>query len=145
MGEGERLFFLSIGANSLTCKIIFFVIVTYQLAIATVKAAFLLQYRRCFPLPTLQRVCDILLSFVSLSGLAFALTVTITCIPVEGDWARLPPLKCINRPVFWFINAIVNVVTDVVIYCLPIPLLKTLPIVKFQKIALISVFSIGFL
>ncbi|KAH7237960.1 hypothetical protein B0J15DRAFT_353427, partial [Fusarium solani] len=125
-------------------KIIIFAIVTYQLAIATAKVAFLLQYRRCFPLPTLQRVCDILLSFVSLWGLASALTVIFTCIPVSLDWARLPPLQCMDRLVFWFLNATINIVTDIIIYCLPFPLLKTLPVQKFQKMALISLFSVGF-
>ncbi|KAH8744842.1 hypothetical protein F5883DRAFT_439541 [Diaporthe sp. PMI_573] len=130
--------------KTLIFKIMIFEMVTHHLAIATVKAAFLLQYRRCFPLPTLQRVCDILLSFVSLWGLASALVVIFLCIPVSLDWARLPPLQCADKLVFWFINATIHVVTDIIIYCLPIPLLRMLPIQNFQKIALVSVFSMGF-
>lgn len=144
MVEGENLILIH-KDNVLTYKLMVCNIVLYQLTLSAVKAAFLLQYRRCLPLPTLQRVCDILLVFVLLWGLASVLTVIFTCIPASLDWANPQPLQCINRLVFWYINSTINIVTDIVIYCLPIPLLKTLRVGKLQKAVLLGIFCIGFL
>jgi hypothetical protein len=46
---------------------------------------------------------------------------------------------------FWLAMGILNVVTDVFIFIMPLPLLKRLPLPTAQKAVLIGVFSLGFL
>lgn len=48
-----------------------------------------------------------------------------------------------NKTAFWFSNAALNIVTDVFIYAVPIPLIRRLQIAKKQKIALIFLFALG--
>jgi len=44
---------------------------------------------------------------------------------------------------FWFSNAALNITTDIMIFALPIPLLKQLQLPKRQKLGLIFVFTFG--
>jgi hypothetical protein len=46
---------------------------------------------------------------------------------------------------FWLSMGVLNVVTDVVIFILPLPLLQKLTLPTSQKMALIGVFSLGLL
>jgi hypothetical protein len=50
---------------------------------------------------------------------------------------------CINLMAFWFSNASFNILSDIAIIILPIPVLKDLNLPKKQKYGLILVFIMG--
>lgn len=110
------------------------------------KATFLLQYRRIFPLPSFQRICDVFLAFLVVWTLAGLVGGTTICLPLSKNWDPLDPIwGCEKRVWFWTGHGIVHVVTDVFIFMMPLPLLKTLPLPPLHKIILIGVFCLGFL
>jgi hypothetical protein len=106
---------------------------------------FLFQYRRVFPLPDFQRVCDIFLVFIVLWAVAGTIGAMLNCLPVERNWDPLASRDCAERTDFWMAMGALHVVTDVFILVLPLPLLKTLPLPKVQKGILMAVFSLGIL
>jgi hypothetical protein len=65
------------------------------------------------------------------------------CIPVASFWDQSIEGHCMDRLAFWFSNAALNITTDIMIFALPIPLLKQLQLPKRQKLGLIFVFTFG--
>ncbi|KAK4543354.1 hypothetical protein LTR36_005713 [Oleoguttula mirabilis] len=66
------------------------------------------------------------------------------CIPVAAFWdLDIAGAHCLSHEVVWFINAGINIITDISIAILPLSRLKQLNIAKRQKIALMVVFALG--
>jgi len=120
-------------------------LIIYQIAFSSIKVAFLLQYRRVFDLPNPRRICAYMIVFVGLFATSQVLVLLFGCIPIEKIWNPFIEAKCIDRITFWYVNAVVNLITDVAIFILPMPLVRILPLPFLQKMVLVSVFSIGFL
>jgi hypothetical protein len=67
-----------------------------------------------------------------------------SCTPVPFFWDKgIHGGQCINLMAFWFSNASFNIISDIAIIILPIPVLKTLNLPKKQKYGLILVFIMG--
>ncbi|OLN81893.1 hypothetical protein CCHL11_07044 [Colletotrichum chlorophyti] len=110
-----------------------------------IKAAFLLQYRRVFPLPQFQTLCTIFLVFICAFGISQVVTVCLTCVPFQSLFDPSIPGKCISVLDWWLIGSSISLVTDVAILVMPIPLLKTLPLAMKQKLVLMATFGLGIL
>lgn len=108
------------------------------------KSTFLLQFRRVFPLPGFQRLCNICLVFLAVWTVAGIVGGVTICLPLNWD-PREPIWTCEKRFWFWTGHGIVHVITDFLIFLMPLPLLKTLPLPPLHKIVLIGVFCLGFL
>ena len=65
------------------------------------------------------------------------------CTPVSYFWDKGIHGHCINQSAMWFSNAGVNILTDLAIIILPMPVLQRLNLAKKQKRALVVVFAIG--
>jgi hypothetical protein len=121
----------------------------YLCTVVVLKSAFLLQYRRVFPLPTFQRICDIFLGFLGLWLLAGLVTHFAICQPLHSQWdpkVAESGRSCRARYDFWLAMGIIHLVTDVVIFIMPLPIIRSLRLVRtFHKCVLTGVFSIGFL
>jgi len=73
------------------------------------------------------------------------LLITIfTCHPISKFWNSSLPGSCIPSLPFWYINAAGNILTDVTIFVLPLPALRSLNLHRNQKIVLLAIFSLGF-
>lgn len=117
----------------------------YHVSIMLLKSTFLLQFRRVFPLPTFQRLCDIFLAFLAVWGVAGIIGGATVCLPLSKNWDPHAPIwTCEKRFWFWMGHGIAHVITDILIFIMPMPLLKTLPLPPLHKFVLIGVFSLGF-
>jgi len=65
------------------------------------------------------------------------------CLPFEKLWTPAIPGHCINIKAFWTANPALNIVFDIVIFILPIPLLWGLKLPKRQRLGLVGVFALG--
>lgn len=74
-------------------------------------------------------------------GVVFA--QIFTCTPVEGAWRITVARHCIDQIKFYYGNAIANLLTDVIILCLPLPLIWRLNMSTRKKRALSGVFLLG--
>lgn len=88
------------------------------------------------------------LVFVAMWSISQLLIVIFTCTPIEAFWLGTKDQggvgTCMPNLPFWYINAAGNIVTDVMIFIIPLPALGGLNLRKQQKLALIGVFCLGF-
>lgn len=114
----------------------------YQVAFTSIKAAFLLQYRRAFALPYIQRLCDIFL------GILFLI---LTAMLISGGLILKQFLKLSFRPtkgdvLAWaYANVAVHLITNIVIFIFPLTLICQLRLAIMQKLGLIFSFGVGVL
>lgn len=54
---------------------------------------------------------------------SFIVTVAFTCRPVERSWNKKVPGTCINQMLFIYVNASANIVLDLLVVSLPIPVI----------------------
>lgn len=51
--------------------------------------------------------------------------------------------QCINRPPLYIATAVANIVTDVILFCLPVPMIVSLNMALTKKFGVLAVFSLG--
>lgn len=140
---------------------------TYQLGLTLTKISLLLQYWRVFVGTNIRRPIIIMAVVTILYGMRPPPTQHPLLFPFHGPLTKLPlgiwsicstlfmcaPIaffwnpalqgKCLNRHAIWFSNAAMNILTDFVIFILPMPVLRELHLPRRQKCALIGVFALG--
>ncbi|KAL9102359.1 MAG: hypothetical protein Q9163_002481 [Psora crenata] len=66
------------------------------------------------------------------------------CVPMAGFWhLHLKNAKCVNLSLFGVISGVLNFATDIMILCLPLPMIWSLNINKVQKASLTGIFMLG--
>ncbi|PLB50766.1 hypothetical protein P170DRAFT_474321 [Aspergillus steynii IBT 23096] len=117
----------------------------YALTLPTIKIALLVMYRRIFPTRTFLYAAIA----VGLVVLAWMVSVVIaqifTCSPVQGSWdlAVAGGPQCIDQLKFYYGNSVSNVLTDVAILCLPMPMIWRLNLSRPKKWAVTGAFLAG--
>lgn len=78
---------------------------------------------------------------------AMFFTTLFNCVPVEYFWNRQLPGggRCVDLLQFAYGNGITNLLLDVIVLCLPFPMLWRLQLNFRTKISLCFVFTLGFL
>lgn len=118
-------------------------IILYYAALGSIKIALLLQYRRLFA-DQLRGVMKWALIVIGLWSFGLVLVSIFTCHPIQGYWDKSIDAVCV--PNFqWYIHSAGNILSDIVIFALPIPVLWSLRLSAAYRLALIAVFCMGFL
>jgi hypothetical protein len=120
-------------------------IVIYNFATPLVKTSILLQYKRIFVSPTVQRVCKFALVFMILMAISFPLTLALSCIPVPRFWDSTIPGTCIDQNKADPIMGAFNILSDIFLLILPMPLVKSLQLPRKQRMMLYGVFGLSIL
>ena len=120
-------------------------IVVYNEAVCLVKISILLQYRRIFAGPIMQRLTMVGLVFISAWAVTLAFLLTLACIPVAKFWDASIEGRCLDNLTIWYVMAGVNLVTDFSIFSMPLPVIRNLQLPRQQKFLLMGVFGLGFL
>ncbi|KAH6682139.1 hypothetical protein F5X68DRAFT_263167 [Plectosphaerella plurivora] len=141
-GLGRHLIFLTPEQIEAYMKCFFISIVFYNVSLGAIKATLLLQYYRVFPLPTIRKVILVVGVIVGMWCVSQVLFIIFSCTPVSAFWTRQG--TCIPNLPGWHINAAGNIITDVVILILPLPVINSLTLGMRQKIILFGIFCIGF-
>ncbi|RDW91625.1 hypothetical protein BP5796_02790 [Coleophoma crateriformis] len=116
----------------------------YTTIIAIVKYSILAFYWRIFSVPSIRLPIQILVGIVTCWAIALWLVTIFQCTPVQGFWDLTIESNCtVNVTSFFFGNSIPNIFTDVALMVLPVPYIWRLQLVRAQKIALISIFTLG--
>ncbi|ROV94600.1 hypothetical protein VPNG_09203 [Cytospora leucostoma] len=117
--------------------------VIYVPALMTTKISILLLYRRIFPSHKFRMVLWCVGGFI----LAFAITGTFLqifqCIPIEAIWYTDLARRCVNISADYIAMGTINIVTDVVVLCLPMPQLWRLQMSRTRKAQLMGMFLLG--
>ena len=113
------------------------------MALTTIKLSIILLYRRIFPVPSLHKVIYYLTAYIVIWQIFQTLDSIFACDPVRGYWDHSLRAKCRDELVDIIIGGVQNIVTDVIILCLPMPILWTLQTSKQRKIQLTGLFALG--
>jgi hypothetical protein len=77
-------------------------------------------------------------------NLGSALVNLFSCNPIAKSWdLSITSGSCINRPIFYFANAGLNIGTDFIMIVLPVPMLWNLRLPMRQKAGLVGIFMAG--
>jgi hypothetical protein len=109
-----------------------------------IKISFMLQYRRIFPTPRMRKICDASVVAIVLWAIAQITLLALTCSPLTQVAPWMAPYCLPQRPI-WLFSASMNIVTDFIILCVPIPIIIRLHMSMKQKVILLFTFCIGFL
>lgn len=123
------------------------VAILYGLSYSLCKLSVTTQYMLIFQEVSIavKRTCQILLIVVLLSGLWATLGPAFACIPIDSFWRQDISGSCLSISRLYYSIAGLNLITDLAIFTTPLPSISKLNLQKQQKIALIFVFTLGFL
>lgn len=118
--------------------------VFWPFTIFFVKMSILLLYLRIFPIILFRRFDFLCIAFLTISLLVTTPMVIWQCKPFRAAWDySIDNPRCLKIATIAYANASINIITEVSILILPLPVLRTLHVSRRKKIALISVFSVG--
>ncbi|KAF4341556.1 integral membrane protein [Fusarium beomiforme] len=119
-------------------------VIVYNVAMCLVKIGILLQYRRVFAIPILQRLTFYGLVIMVAWTITIAFLNSLICVPVAKFWNSTLPGHCTDPLTVWYVMAGFNLVTDLAVFCMPLPVIGSLKLPRKQKVMLLAIFSIGF-
>ncbi len=115
----------------------------YNLALVLTKISIVFQYTRIFTQPKVVRMCRIIIGILIVYGTWTVFGSFFMCLPVAYFWDKSIDGHCMNQLAFWFSNAALNIVTDLMVFAFPMPLLKALQLPRNQKIGIMIIFAAG--
>ena len=122
--------------------------VIYALALTSVKISILALYLRALRYSYIPLITKILLVIVLLTHAWILASLFTVCVPLSAFWDRTQfnsgKVYCHKFDVYWS-HAGINIVTDFLIFVLPLTVLRKLKIGKRQRFALGGVFLLAFL
>jgi hypothetical protein len=98
---------------------------------------------RVFVGQRIRYACWSTIGFIIIYGIWTIISGIFTCVPVAAFWDVNIHGHCIAHKFLWFFNAAVNIVTDLTILILPMPVLSTLRLPLKQKVGLMFIFALG--
>ncbi|KAI7779770.1 integral membrane protein [Diaporthe eres] len=117
-------------------------IIIFYTDLGIVKVALLLQYRRLFA-AKIQRLIDWALGIVVVWTVIIVSMCDFTCWPIPGFWDKRIPAKCLPRYQY-IVQSVGNILSDWVIFALPLPLLWRMRASLWHRLSLIMLFCLGF-
>src|SRR6266511_3333345 len=109
----------------------------YTSCLMAIKMTFLLQYYRVLAIHKYRRIYIAAITIVGCWSLSQILVGIFICTPISGFWDQTVKATCIPNEPQWYANAAGNIVTDIAIFILPLPVLSSLNLARPQKVMLI--------
>ena len=117
--------------------------ILYAPTIGVVKISTLFLFARIFPSQKFKRMLWAVGVFVSTYSTIMIVTMIFQCRPLNRVWDPTVKAKCIDTSKVWIVMASMNVLTDFLILCLPLPQLWRLQMRRETKLQVMGIFSIG--
>jgi hypothetical protein len=115
----------------------------YDIALVTVKLGILALYHRVFIIPIFRKVVWGTAAFVIAWGIGITVTLGLVCRPIEAFWDSNVKGECLRLVDFTYFTNITNLITDIWIFLLPVPVIWHLQLQTKKKLLLSLIFSIG--
>lgn len=116
----------------------------YNAAQIVTKISFSVLYRRIFEQQAVRVAAYYLIVFLSVWGVAQSILVVFGCFPVavlNPAWKDF----CIKTIIVWYLTSIMNIVTDFIVFLLPLVAIRGLQLRIRQRLLIASLFGVGFL
>ncbi|TLD38069.1 putative alpha-galactosidase B [Venturia nashicola] len=117
----------------------------FVLASTFVKVSILVSYLRIAPEKSFfRKLVWVTFAIVVLAGVVFFALLWTQCFPISSYWNLFAPARdCIAEGPPLVVQTIINVITDFMIYVLPMPTLFYLKLPSAQRIGLMVLFGFG--
>ncbi|KAJ5686905.1 hypothetical protein N7536_009524 [Penicillium majusculum] len=115
----------------------------YDWAIASIKLSILGLYYRIFSTVVFRRVVIGTAVFILCWLAAMEIGLGLECIPIQSIWNSDVKGTCINLVAFSYFTNITNLITDIWVFLLPVPIILGLHINRRRKLEVAGVFAIG--
>lgn len=109
------------------------------------KLAMLCFFLRIFVQPSHRRACYILMGVLVASAVATFIANLTQCVPLEFAWGVEEGTgpHCFKQQLFWSLISLPNIITDLVMLVLPVPIICKIQLAWKDKIGLILTFATG--
>ena len=145
---GRHVLALSPSEIRQSLKLTYALEISYGTGIILVKLSILVLYRRIFPMGHVScawRACWWVLFVLSASMIVWIIPGIFQCRPIAFFWDQtISGGTCpVDRIPFFVSTSIINILSDISILVLPLPVLSKLQMGKSKKIGLIGLFLLG--
>ena len=116
----------------------------YVVAVALPKLSILSFYLRIFVKRPYKIVTFTLIGVIATHCFVEIITSTFQCTPVAFEWNKnIPGGRCFDQVAFYSWVTLPNIITDVIMLILPLPLVWSLNLPQNRKVGLTVVFLTG--
>ncbi|KAH7042161.1 hypothetical protein B0J12DRAFT_630222, partial [Macrophomina phaseolina] len=144
-GEGRAMREITFPMISRQLRWLWFSILFYSLGTGLAKLSILCQYLRVFVSRRTTIATWLTVIVVTAYTLEAIFLGIFSCVPVQKYWQRTLAGKCMDNPVYYYFNAAVNMLINLIIIAIPFPVLLRLNISNHNKYGMIIAFSFGFI
>ncbi|KAI1372871.1 hypothetical protein F4677DRAFT_431002 [Hypoxylon crocopeplum] len=123
-------------------KNLYIYMIFWSMGVFSVKVGILMFYWRVFHTKPFRISAIAVGSFSLFIFMTNFFTFTFQCTPVESFWKGTPE-DCIEQHVFYLASAIINVIGDVAVLALPLPVVWRLHTSRSKKLSLSFLFLLG--
>ncbi|KAI0018079.1 hypothetical protein F4780DRAFT_795424 [Xylariomycetidae sp. FL0641] len=119
-------------------------LVVYTITLLLIKTTFLCQFYRVFSLIQNMMMLYFAAMFVVIGwSIAQIFLAILTCNPPAATWDPTVKAKCLDINLLSYVSAAGTIITDLIVFLLPIPCLWKLNMVPAQKRAVLAAFMLG--
>ncbi|KAF3034920.1 hypothetical protein E8E12_006229 [Didymella heteroderae] len=115
----------------------------YDFALVFVKLGILAFYWRVFVHPVFRKVVLATAAFIIAWGIGITITLFLVCRPLRAYWDRTVEGTCLTIVTFTYFTNISNLITDIWIFLMPVPMIWHLQLQTKKKLLLSLIFCIG--
>ncbi|OLE56102.1 MAG: hypothetical protein AUG51_00015 [Acidobacteria bacterium 13_1_20CM_3_53_8] len=116
----------------------------YIVSISCIKVSILLFYKRLFQSRRFTQIVYVVVAIVVMWGFAFFFAHMFAVWPIASRWDHnMSIIWIINAGQYWISNSASDVITDFIILCLPLPMIRRLHMSGRNKVALMATFALG--
>lgn len=121
--------------------------ILWATSILSLKVSVLCFYLHLFPERKFKLACYIVLGIMVVGGTGFILFDVLQCMPISAGWTLQhgPDAKCVKLSTVAISGAAFNVLSEIAILILPMPILSKLQLKKKKKIGVIVLLGLGFM
>lgn len=132
-------------ANISRFQIVLVAAIVYVPALAFAKVSLIVLYHRIMNRTTLYKWALYILSGIVCGySIALVLALIFACNPIAKSWdVSITGGSCIDRNGVYIATAVTNIITDLALILLPVPVVITLQMPRIQKVGLLMLFTIG--
>ncbi|KAF2730549.1 hypothetical protein EJ04DRAFT_39471 [Polyplosphaeria fusca] len=115
----------------------------YDIALVSVKLGILAFYYRIFVVPLFRKIVLATAAIVIGWGIGITVTLALVCQPTAAFWDDRIKGTCLNLGTFTYFTNISNLVTDIWIFLMPVPVIWHLQLQTKKKLLLCFIFCMG--
>ncbi|KXS99882.1 hypothetical protein AC578_4478 [Pseudocercospora eumusae] len=145
-GMGRDVWTIPFDNITLALKIYYFDELLYVVALPTIKIAILCTYLRVFQTSNFRKLIFVVIGLNVAYAVAFFIVTVFQCSPISLAWTHWDnshPGTCDNINALSWASAALNIILDVLVVGLPMPMLWNMNLNRRKKILVMLMFGVG--